>query len=161
MDDFNNILVDGEQIVWSGRPTWGREKSRFAYLRGKIISSLFLIAFLTGSLEFARSENNGVAIAFLIFAGFAALFLFSQSPSSSRRRDKHYLMTDRRILVLRERPEERVSFSISAITALNLAANGGVRDVTLRTGDGEADFVTLYALEDAAKFEKLLVSALR
>jgi hypothetical protein len=157
-NDFKDILLDGETRLWSGRPAWSHAKSGLGRARGRIGAGLFASVMFAAAVFAFSIGAAGAAVAALVIGMFALLALLNNQPDSDRDRDKHYLATDRRLIVLRDNPSERFSVALRTVTGIQVRSNANVHDITLKTGNGELDFLTLHALEDAQDVEKRFVA---
>ena len=160
MEDFKNILLEGEEVLWSAKPDWALAKPWWRYWTRRWVAFLFATAFFVAAYFFIKESSEAGGIISSIFGVFAFSLMFVRSPEEARNKDEGYAVTNIRLIIIREGGFERYSAALSALTAFQARKNGKVTDLTIRTGAGEDDYVTLFALTDSAAAEALIAANL-
>ena len=155
--------LDGEIELWRGAPAWKKsgwttqEKLMF------LIGAALIVAPLVLGIIFSEIGEIYIISAFgVIYAALPLLII------QRRHQDVEYVLTDRRIIIAKSKQKGRISIPLSAISTVALTKRSECYDVNLLTNSGMyasyaypgSGSAKLYALEDAAAFEKALMSML-
>ncbi len=167
VDDLEDILLDGEELLWSGRPDWDRAKPVRSVLRQRATVLLFAAGFgLTAasliwigsllSLQGFASAVAAVCVGILFVAsGFTLLSAFEVKKDFLYPYSDEYAITNKRLIIRRPESHEEWSLTKGAVCYLVLKPNGDVFNLELYPDPGDHNFHTLYALSDANVAKKL------
>lgn len=105
--DWTEVLEDGEQLLWQGRPGIGVFVSTFQYL----IMATFLLS-ITNIYYFSGGppEKHSLAVNLFYTAYFVLIVLYVLWPLVVRRRSK-YAVTNKRALIAVQKPSARTQIT--------------------------------------------------
>ena len=166
--NIEELLVEGEQVIWSGSPDWN-SSGHTPFWRGKV--NLFLWSFVVALALVATIWIGGrvpegafyrpILQAFgvvLIVVEVGLLMHAVDFSKSARSPDEHYAVTNQRLLILDHRLGQRLSVAPGCIRYLTLVENGNAHDLWFSINDDDDDNQrVLYALKEGASIEKLLL----
>ncbi len=168
MNDINDILLDGEQVLWSGAPDSALMKPLAPYWRRKLTHFFWLLFFaliFLGLLELeTRLDREGmmdnavmvIAVAILIGTVFGALTFLDFKDSAVPHQYDLYAITDRRLIVMNtKRHSSNSAFKNSVCYLANNTSNKH-RTLSVHIGYGENDCLLLHGLPDANLVEKMV-----
>jgi len=168
VDDFKDILLEGEQVVWSGRPDPAFYKATRPFWKHKLVhfAWLLLIAaiFLVLSEIDSRLRNSGLVgdvvgiFAILVAIGFAftlATFFNFKDHRTPPQYDS-YTITDRRLIV--SNAKTKATHSVFPRSVYRITNNAGHKHITLSVHvlGGYEQVLVLHGLRDASEVEKMI-----
>lgn len=168
MDEIKDILLDGEEVLWSGKPdlslanppapNWRRKLTHFLWVLGFAIVAIFLtkVGSQPNVSGFVQVILGIVIVTIAIGLIPAVLAFFDFNDVIAPRDAEFYAITDRRLIVLNITKKAREYVMKNSVSSIHTAENGSAYDLTISHGWG-ADFVTLYALSDAKDVEKIIL----
>ncbi|NOX95214.1 MAG: hypothetical protein GXP04_09015 [Alphaproteobacteria bacterium] len=169
MDEIKDILLVGEEILWSGTPDQNNAKSVPPYWRRKLTHFLWVLGFSIAAIFLTKVGNQpnvsgfvqvilGIVIVVIAIGLIpAVLTFFDFKDDIAPHQAEFYAITDRRLIVLNTTKKTREYVLKNSVSYISTTENGSVYDLTVSHGWGEADFVTLYALPDTKDVEKIIL----
>jgi hypothetical protein len=168
MDEIENLLLDGEKVLWSGKPDWTKARVREYSVKSKIIHALWIVVIVSITAVIFKFGNQAstdgfirpvlgvlVIIFLLISVGVIGAF-FDFGKSSTVKPLEEYAITDRRLLIVNPTKGSHASYFPGSMYYLETIPNGELQDVAFQYGSDEHRFETLHALNDAEAVERLL-----
>ena len=169
MNDINDILLDGETVLWSGAPDQSLVKAPAPYWRRKLVhfASLIGVAGLVAGCIWAARIFPAIGLVFntLAVVGVAGLIpgtlaFFDFKDSAEDPSKQSYVLTDRRLVVLlRDGEEKKQIFANSAVAIETYKKQSPVR-LNIFFGQSENDFVSLVGLSEIDRVEKMITQTL-
>lgn len=164
-DALKDILLENEQIIWSGAPDYTRAKTRrksgrFATLLWAIaIAVMIAVMFWASQTESVTKFFQGVFGTFtvLLLIVFACLCMYIVQGQKNPQPKERYALTNLRLMVMNEETGERSSYFGDALIWFKSFENGTVRDLSLMMAHTDEEHIILRAVDDAAKIETLLI----
>jgi|GEM_PF-4012236 len=168
-DALNDILLNGEEVLWEGRPDWTRVEKPKSKIKSKIehflwiVGLIFAVVLLTliGKTDGVQGFFQvvlGILITILVIALIPTIGTFFQKDQTEPTRpDERYIITDRRLILQQLEEGHLESFAHNSLQRIERFSRGDVQSMSVQFANGEDDFRTLHALADAEKVERLLV----
>jgi hypothetical protein len=163
-DAFRDILLDNEQILWSGAPDYSRAAPHklgptASTVVWAIILTIALVAMIWAALTGAVPVFVQGVFGVLGVVAALVLFLIVQFWISGRkmRPNERYTLTNLRLMVTNDEAKRRQSYFADSLLWFDSFPNGEVRDLSLMMAQTDEEYVILRALADAASVEKLLI----
>lgn len=156
MDDFQDLLLEGERIVWTGRPDRSLDNIR-QRLRFRELLTLLIVLIIVVACHF----YFGIATAVIALLATAVIMasgaIWLEPRDSSRFSNDSYIATDRRLIIKRDGEDHLVS-DWRQLQAYDIRRIGKVTDIVLSFDCGASDFSrqTLYALTNSDSLIKLV-----
>ncbi|MEZ5892532.1 MAG: hypothetical protein R3C58_05220 [Parvularculaceae bacterium] len=155
--------LDGEVELWRGAPDWNGAGWT---TQEKVILSVAVLLFAASVVFGIVLSDSSLVIAIAPFALLYGFLLFI--ARYVKRRDVEYVLTDRRVIIARSRPEERISIPLPSVSTIALIKRGQGHDINLLTNASRftgyiyanQGGAKLYALANAGGFENALLSRL-
>ena len=168
MKDIDELLLDGEQVVWRSNPEdrLTRKSSKSESRRQHFLWMIFYGLVVAGFLYAGHVlEWNGFlasmfgifsAISFLIFIAVIASFVQSgRDPDQDV--DKIYVLTDQRLLLVSQASADQISIFPEAILRIEIQYFKGGMQIYIQTGYEADQFLSLFDLADAEVLKKHLL----
>ena len=167
MDEIENLLLDGEKVLWSGKPDWTKVepiktgwRAKAGTIKFLIAASLIFMSLMGAGAIFNPSGFTSVVLGAIIFFNvitiFIALMMVFQSEQPFPDHPDHvYAITDRRLIVFERSKISTNSFTTNSFCGVHNRPNGDVRDLELSYGYDNS--LILYALPDADQVEKIIL----
>ena len=157
MSTLQDIIHPDEEILWSEKPKWTGKKSGFDFLKNRALALGFAFSVFVAAccLFVAGLEGVGGTLIFMVI--IAVFAIFSTPADESEKHDSEYVITNHRLLIMREDNTQRVSVALASISAIESRSNGIATDLTIRIGQKKYDYVTLHALTNSLLAESLIV----
>jgi len=162
---LKDILLENEQIIWSGAPNYDRAKPerKFAWIT-PLLWAVGLALVTAGMFWAAQTESVsaflqglfGAVTVILLLIFFAICLSILQSPRKRRPKER-YALTNQRLIVANDETGERSSYFADSLMWFKSFTNGAVRDLSLMMVHTDEEYIVLRALDDADKVENLLI----
>ncbi len=169
MDELKEILLDGEKVLWSGKPDWMKAEPIKKGLRAKAgtikflaAASLIFMAMMGVGAIFEPSGFVNVMLGTIIIFTAIAIFIalvnaFQSEHSILEHQDHVYAITDQR-LIIHDRSRLTTHSLMGAILyEISTVPNGSVKNLNISYAHPDEGFCTLYALIDVTVPEKILL----
>jgi len=169
VDDLKDILLDGEEVLWSDKPDWSKAEGPKKGWRAKSgvikFAATMLLAFFAmmafGMVFDPEGFASGIlgvlillsAISFVV----ALLNFFDKNDSMQIRYDHIYAITNRRIIVHERSRLTTQSVMGPVLFEVATIQNGSVKNLSFSYAHPDEGFATMYALSDASAPEKLMI----
>ena len=172
MPGIESLLVDGEEVLWSGNPQVTRSELRrqaiASFFKRVFAIALFLVTAF--SLLYFRAfvlEDSIVdyllwigAFVFILISIGIGLFLVSASSPKYHLLEYRYAVTNRRILLLEGEHRQLMLFPGSVIE-VDCYSDGDIADVSIlivqgESNDDEAIYHTFSKIKDSKTLMKLI-----
>jgi hypothetical protein len=169
VSDLDDILVDGETVLWTGAPNWAsasKPKTGWRAKTGTIkFAALMLFAFLTmmafGMLVDAQGFAGGMLGVLILLSAIAFVIAFfnviANEETKIIQQDHLYAITDMRVIIHDRTHGTTQSVLGPVLLEVATGWNGETKNLNIRFTHGEDDFATLFALIDAETPAKLLI----
>ena len=168
MDEIKDILLDGEEVLWSGKPDltlakplapyWRRKSTHFFWLT--FFTMIFLALFhLESRVDRSGMIDNAVmvvAIIVLIGVLLGGVAFFDFKDSTNHHQHDLYAITNRRLIVLNTRQKSTHSAFANSVCYLTNNISNKHRTISVHIGYGEDDCFLLHGLPDATIVEKMI-----
>lgn len=168
MKDINDILLNGEEVLWSGAPDPDLVKSLAPYWRRKLVHFLWIVGFggVAVLLYFVGRDLTaegfvqiliGILIVFFalgVILATVAFFDFKDRAISYQH--DLYAITGRRLIVMNTERNSTHSVFPNSVCYLTNNANNKHATLAVYIGYGEDDCLLLHGLPDADKVEKMI-----
>ena len=167
MSDLEEILVDGETVLWAGRPDMSIMKPLKPFWLRKLTHLLWLLffaslvaAFFWGSSFYKTGTLNVIFIVFAVIILFGLVigglaFLDFKDRAIPYHHDQ-YAITNRRLLVRNSVTGSSHSVFPNSVCYLVNSARRVDPTLAVYVGHGEDDAILLFGLRDAEKVEKMI-----
>ncbi|GJL92553.1 hypothetical protein [Hyphococcus sp.] len=169
MNDLKDILLDGEKVLWSGKPDWDRAEQPKTGWRAKsgvvkfalatLFSFIVLMAF--GMIADPQGFASGVLGVFIVILAIsfviALLNVFDRSAPAQIRYDHFYAITDWRLIIHDRNKDTTQSVMGSILFEVTTTQNGETKNLCVSYAHPDDGFAILHALSDARPAEKLLL----
>lgn len=168
-DDLKDVLLPGEQVLWSGHPDWDKAEHPKTGWRAKAGTIKFsaamlvaLVVMMVFGMIFDPKGFVGVMLGVLIALSavsfiIALVALFNTDSPAQVRHDHVYAITDKRIIIHDRSKLTTHSIMGATLFAVVTTPNGSTKNINLSYGYHEEDVATLHSLSDPATPEKLLI----
>ena len=172
MEKLQDILLDGEAVIWQGAPDSQQlnglkfySKQNLQHIFWMTLTTIIAVSFLWASSKFNLSSTAAISVG-IICAGLlfmAAIMLMGfLSPENNYREILYdnYVLTNKRLIVENNKKKSRRQlFDLSRYAIVN---DQEVRPhrLIIYFGDAEEAFVTLLGLKDTDYVENLIVKTL-
>ncbi len=168
MTELKDILLDDEEILWSGRPEGGLMKPLAPFWRRKTTHFLWLAFFSLAFLVLLHLESvvdrsgmiddiflvMGVIVLIGVIFGSVAFFDFKDTATPHQH--DIYAITNLRLIVINTERESNCSAFINSVCYLTNNTHSKHKTLTVHIGYGEDDILILHGLRDATKVEKMI-----
>ena len=168
MDDLKDILLDGEEVLWSGAPDPSLVTPLAPFWRRKLFHLIWTIGFLlfAATLTYYATTLNldglfkgivgfvitaimiGVIFSFLSFVDFRDR---AHPPDTET-----YYLTNLRLLTINRTTKRRLSIFAGHVSSVEVAKSG----ISLGGDSGEGSWIALRGIKDSAEIEKLIIETL-
>ncbi len=169
MDDFNDILLEGEEILWSGKPDSNLMKPLAPYWRRKLNHFLWIAAFaaLAGVLVYLGNLPNvagmlqvviGVVIVVILLGViFASISFLDFKDEAIPPQSDFYAITNKRLIVVNAAKNKNQYIFPNSISYISTNTQNTHRTLSVAYGHGEGDSLLMHGLRDAELVEKMIV----
>ena len=169
MDKIKDILLEGEKVIWLGRPDPNLSRPLAPYWKRKL-RHLFWLALFAGLavlLGYIGSNENirgilelivgtvTVIIILGVVIGFFA-FLDFKDDEIPHQADI-YAVTDRRLIAFNSEKNYRRYVFPNSVSYISNNTQNHHRTLSLAYGHGESENLLLHGLHDAEEVEKMIV----
>lgn len=168
-DPIDDILIDGETVLWRGQPDFARAKHRPSTWRqrrrGHLVwiagfAAIFALVVLAGDQLRLGDMRSWLILVLVIILALQlwAYFAHSPKPQDLVTEPPTYIVTDRRVIEIAA-PELRTSAFATGVAATALKPNGAVYDVSVYA-PVEDLHIGFQAIADGPAVEKLIIETL-
>lgn len=169
MNELKDILLDGEEVLWSGRPEWENAERPKTGWRAKsgvikfavIVFLIFGVLMAFGMLFDPKGFASGMLGVLILIAAIpfviALLNVFDRRAPAHIRYDHTYAITDRRLIIHDRNKDTTQSVMGRILFEITTTQNGETKNLCVSYAHPDDGFATLYALSDAHTAEKLLL----
>lgn len=172
MDDLQDILLDGEEVLLSGNPDWEnaeRPKTGWRAKSGAIKFALIMFisfsAMMAWGAFFDPQAFAGGMLGVLIFLSaisfvVALMIVFGENDyldPSLIRHDHVYAITETRMIIHDRSKITTQSVIGPVLLEVTTTLNGAVRNLSVSFAQSDSGFAIMYALADAHIPERLLI----
>lgn len=165
MDDLKDILLDDEEVLWSGQSAVKSIKSSSTKKKLKHLAWMLFAASVAAYLIYIGNYPNqtgfvqvlaGIIIVLIAIGLVIAAFAFFDKGSEAQSSSKQlYAVTDKRVIIVDIEKHWRQYLMGRSVVALHVKTTGDVKDLQIIYGnDG---FMMMSALPDADLVERLLI----
>ncbi len=165
MDDLKDILLDGEEVLWSGKPVLTHVKNSSIKKKLKHLAWMLFAALVAAYFFYVGNMSNqtgfvqvlsGITIILIAIGLVIATFAFFDKGSVALSSlGQIYAVTNRRVIVIDTKKHWRQFILGRSVIGLSIKNNGEYGDVHISYGD--EDFLSMSALPDADVVERLLL----
>ena len=166
MDDFKNILLDGEKVLWFAKPDPGLIKPLSPFWRRKlahfvwIAITLLVVAFclrLASAFPGMSVIFNAIAVVGIVGLIPASLLFLDFKDGETPHQFDAYAITDRRLIITNFETKSNTSIFPNQIGNVTNNMNDNHRTLSVHIGFGDDYRFLLHGLVDAEKVEKMII----
>jgi len=169
MDEIKDILLEGEKVLWSGKPDLSLAKPPTPYWRRKMVHLgwLLITAAVVAVCLWASRAFSVISLVFNTIAvigivglipGILAFFDFKDSAEDPSKH--HYTLTNYRLIALLEDYRVKKELFPNSVIAIEAYTEQSPKRLNIFYGQSENEFVSLVGLTDVEHVQKLITETL-
>lgn len=167
MDEIKDKLLDGEDVLWSGRPVVTDRRGPSKIVRNKlkhvawmlffalVAVYLFYVGNYPSQTGFVQAISGVVIVIIGIGLLIATIALLNTDSQAHPQRRQLYAVTNKRVLIVDTDGHWRQNILGRSIVGLRVSKNGNEKDIQIDHGND--DYTLMSALPDADVVERLLI----